>query len=85
MSCPHPALTPGEGFPFPGVTSKLGRSYSGMDLDELMDMPGGREPLVTVGEAHAVVRLLEAIGDGDSEEAGAAGELRMRLAMRLPS
>ncbi|MGW7359449.1 hypothetical protein ACWGI0_23155 [Streptomyces sp. NPDC054802] len=56
-----------------------------MDLYELIDMPGKREPLVTAGEAHAVVQLLELLADGDGEAAEAAGELRVRLGMRLPS
>jgi hypothetical protein len=57
----------------------------GVDLHALIDLPGGREPLMTVGEGHALVQLLELLADGDGEAAEVAGELRVRLGMRLPS
>ncbi|MEU1889571.1 hypothetical protein [Streptomyces pristinaespiralis] len=57
-----------------------------MDLHDLIDLPGERQPLLTLGEAHALVVVLEeltasAVGD----IAAVAAELRARLAMRLPS
>jgi hypothetical protein len=55
-----------------------------MDLDDLLDTPGDREPLLTNGEGHAVLRLLQPLADGAGEGAAAAEELIMRLARRLP-
>ena len=56
-----------------------------MDLFELIDITEVRGPLVTMGEAQAMLLLLEPLTDGDSVEAEVARELRTRLAMRLPS
>jgi hypothetical protein len=56
-----------------------------MNLIDLIDLPGGREPLMTVGEGHALVRLLELLADEEGEAAEVAGELRVRLGMRLPT
>ncbi|MEU0370620.1 hypothetical protein ABZ070_10205 [Streptomyces sp. NPDC006283] len=55
-----------------------------MDLDDLLDTPGDREPLLTIGEGHAVLRLLQPVADEGGEDAEAADELIMRLARRLP-
>jgi hypothetical protein len=56
-----------------------------VDLDDLLDAPGDRMPLLTVGEAHAVLRLLRPLADGDGVEADAADELIVRLAQRVPA
>jgi hypothetical protein len=55
-----------------------------MDLDDLLDAPGDRQPLLTAGEAHVVLRLLQPIAAAAGEDAAAADELIMRLARRLP-
>lgn len=55
-----------------------------MDLHDLLDAPGDRVPLLTAGEAHAVLRLLQPVADAGGEGAEAADELIMRLARRLP-
>ncbi|MET9421001.1 hypothetical protein ABZY06_09730 [Streptomyces sp. NPDC006540] len=55
-----------------------------MNLDDLLDAPGDREPLLTTGEGHAVLRLLQPVADEGGEGAAAADELIMRLARRLP-
>jgi hypothetical protein len=57
-----------------------------VDLDDLLDAPGDRMPLLTVGEAHAVLRLLRPLADGNgAEEADAADELIVQLAQRVPA
>ncbi|MGW0703834.1 hypothetical protein ACWD0A_31925 [Streptomyces sp. NPDC002867] len=56
-----------------------------MDLNDLLDAPGDRMPLLTVGEAHAVLRLLRPLADGNEVEADAADELIVRLAQRVPA
>ncbi|MFK4599655.1 hypothetical protein [Streptomyces pristinaespiralis] len=56
-----------------------------MNLHDLIDLPGGREPLMTVGEGNALVRLLELLADDEGEAAEVAGELRVRIGMRLPT
>jgi hypothetical protein len=56
-----------------------------MDLHDLIDMPGERQPLISVGGAHALLRLLEPLADGDGEAAEVAGELRVRLGLRVPT
>ncbi|WP_435601330.1 hypothetical protein [Streptomyces sp. C10-9-1] len=56
-----------------------------MDLDALLDTPGPREPLLTVGEAHAALRLLRALADAPTPEGAAAEELLVRLAQRVPA
>ncbi|QIP87224.1 hypothetical protein GLX30_27975 [Streptomyces sp. Tu 2975] len=55
-----------------------------MDLADLLDAPGDREPLLTVREAHAVLRLLQPVAGGGGEEALAADEMMVRLAQRVP-
>jgi hypothetical protein len=55
-----------------------------MDLEDLLDVPGDRIPLLTAGEAHVVLRLLSPLVAGAGEGAEAAEELIMRLARRLP-
>jgi hypothetical protein len=55
-----------------------------MDLDDLLDAPGDRIPLLTAGEAHVVLRLLSPLAEGADDGAEAAEELIMRLARRLP-
>jgi hypothetical protein len=36
----------------------MGGVDTGMDLDDLLDVPGDRIPLLTAGEGHVVLRLL---------------------------
>ncbi|MFT2014622.1 hypothetical protein ACMA1D_02055 [Streptomyces sp. 796.1] len=48
-----------------------------------LEQPGERAPLLTVGEARAVVGLLRQLAADD--QAGPAAELVGRLARRLPS
>ncbi|MGX1507606.1 UNVERIFIED_CONTAM: hypothetical protein RKD43_006231 [Streptomyces graminofaciens] len=40
---------------------------------------------MTVGEGDALVRLLELLADDEGEAAEVAGELRVRIGMRLPT
>jgi len=54
--------------------------------EALMDEPGDRLPLLTPGEARALVAVLgELAKGGDSEASRDALELQARLGMRLPS
>jgi hypothetical protein len=57
------------------------------DLDLMMDEPGDRLSLLTVGEARAAVALLGYLRDGEqpSDAAVWAGELQGRLLRRIPS
>lgn len=48
----------------------------------LIETPGKREPLLTRGEAQAVVELLQLLGE---QGADVAAELATRLAQRLPT
>ncbi|MFD6113584.1 hypothetical protein ACFWG0_26225 [Streptomyces yangpuensis] len=57
-----------------------------MTLDELMEQPGDRLPLLTRGEAGALIALLGHLADGADENLRrAAGELQARVGMRLPA
>ncbi|NWF28480.1 hypothetical protein HW130_19785 [Streptomyces sp. PKU-EA00015] len=56
-----------------------------MDLDDLLDAPGDRIPLLTLGEAHDVLHLLRPLVDGAGVEAVVADELIVRLAQRVPA
>ncbi|MFB8393629.1 hypothetical protein [Streptomyces yangpuensis] len=57
-----------------------------MTLDELMEQPGDRLPLLTRGEAGALIALLGHLADGADEILRlAAGELQARVGMRLPA
>jgi hypothetical protein len=56
-----------------------------MELDDLLDAPGDRVPLLTAGEGHAVLRLLQTIAAGEGPGADTADELVERLARRLPA
>ncbi|MFI2078541.1 hypothetical protein [Streptomyces triculaminicus] len=51
----------------------------------LIEDQADRQPLVTLGEARAVVALLQVLAAGDSAEAELADELAGRLARRLPA
>ncbi|MGA5171338.1 MULTISPECIES: hypothetical protein [Streptomyces] len=57
------------------------------DLDLLMDEPGDRLPLLTAGEARAVVALLGYLQDGAElpDAAVWASELQGRLLRRIPT
>jgi hypothetical protein len=56
-----------------------------MDFDDLMNQPpGDRLPLLTRGEADALVRLLGQLGGADEDVQRAGLELQARLAKRLP-
>ncbi|MBM9623996.1 hypothetical protein [Streptomyces zhihengii] len=56
-----------------------------MDIYELLDTADPRKPLLTVGEAHAVLALLRQVVDGEGQDAVAADELAVRLAQRVPA
>lgn len=51
----------------------------------LIEDQGEREPLITRGEAQAVVELLRQLGEQRGEGADVADELATRLAQRLPA
>ncbi|QIP82735.1 hypothetical protein GLX30_00035 [Streptomyces sp. Tu 2975] len=53
-----------------------------MDLDDLINSPGPRKPLLTVGEAHAALAMLRSVADGAGPDAAAAEELIVRLPQR---
>jgi hypothetical protein len=55
-----------------------------MDLEELLDAPGDRIPLLTAGEAHVALCLLSPLAAGADAVAEAAEELITRLACHLP-
>ncbi|WP_086711205.1 hypothetical protein [Streptomyces antimycoticus] len=50
-----------------------------------IEAPGERRPLLTLGEARAVVQLLQLLGEQRGEAAEAAAELAANLARRLPA
>ena len=57
-----------------------------MDFDDLIAQPGERLPLLTRGEACALIGLLDQLADGATGDLRrAAGELQARVGMRLPS
>lgn len=57
-----------------------------LDFDDLMNRPGGRLPLLTRGEAGALISLLGHLSDGADEDLRlAASELQARIGMRLPA
>lgn len=64
-----------------------------MDDEELTEQVRGwlddpdtvRTEALTLSEARAVVALLGVLSGSDPDRAGAADELRMRLARRLPA
>ncbi|MFE2324574.1 hypothetical protein ACFXD5_11765 [Streptomyces sp. NPDC059385] len=57
-----------------------------MDFDDLMAQPGDRLPLLTRGEASALIALLGQLADGADENLRlAAGEIQARIGMRLPA
>lgn len=65
--------------------SRPGR-YLGVDFDDLMTQPGERLPLLTRGEAGALIALLGQLADGADENLRlAAGEIQARIGMRLPA
>ena len=67
------------------TSSRPGR-YLGVDFDDLMAQPGDRLPLLTRGEASALIALLGQLADGAPESLRlAAGELQARVGMRLPA
>jgi hypothetical protein len=51
----------------------------------LIETPGEREPLVTRGEAQALLPLLQHLAEQRGELADIADELVARLARRLPA
>ncbi|MGW4028761.1 hypothetical protein ACWEFL_05455 [Streptomyces sp. NPDC004838] len=53
-------------------------------LDVLIDQPGERLPILTAGEARAVVVLLGLLAQAGTDEGEVAAELRDRLASRTP-
>jgi hypothetical protein len=56
-----------------------------VDFDDLLNAPGDRLPLLTHGEAGALIALLGHLADGADEDLRlAAGELQARIGMRLP-
>jgi hypothetical protein len=56
------------------------------DIDALMDEPGDRLPLLTRGEAGALVALLGKLASRDDDQLQrSALELQVRLGMRLPA
>ncbi|MFI8499480.1 hypothetical protein ACIGFK_13425 [Streptomyces sp. NPDC085524] len=68
------------------MTPAAPRSYLGMDFDDLMTQPGERLPLLTRGEAGALIALLGQLADGADENLRrAAGEIQARIGMRLPA
>ncbi|MEU9147286.1 hypothetical protein [Streptomyces sp. NPDC048349] len=56
-----------------------------MDFDDLMNQPGDRLPLLTRGEAEALVRLLAQLDGADEDVQRAGLEMQARIAMRLPA
>ncbi|MGW6690834.1 hypothetical protein [Streptomyces sp. NPDC054961] len=55
------------------------------DIENLMDAPGDRLPLLTRGEAGAIVALLGRLAHRDDDQLQrAARELQARLGLRLP-
>lgn len=67
------------------TASPAGR-YPGVDFDDLMTQPGDRLPLLTRGEAGALIALLGQLADGADENLRlAAGEIQARIGMRLPA
>lgn len=54
-------------------------------LWELVEAGGDRLPLVTLGEARAVVQLLLTLACGGGEGAAVADDLAARIARRLPA
>jgi hypothetical protein len=67
------------------VTGTRSGRYLGVDFDDLMNRPGDRLPLLTRGEAGALIALLGHLADGADEDLRlAAGELQARVGMRLP-
>ncbi|MEU1373002.1 hypothetical protein ABZ442_04970 [Streptomyces triculaminicus] len=57
----------------------------GSRLWALIDDQDDRLPLVTLGEARAVVALLQALAAGGGPDTGLADELAARFARRLPA
>ncbi|MEU0991246.1 hypothetical protein [Streptomyces sp. NPDC005953] len=55
------------------------------DLDDLLAAPGPRLPLITYGEAQAVIHLLGRLNEATIDEVQIAAELRDHLARRAPS
>ncbi|MET9463859.1 hypothetical protein ABZY44_03360 [Streptomyces sp. NPDC006544] len=56
------------------------------DIEHLMDAPGDRLPLLTPGEAGAIVALLGRLAHRDDDQLRrAALELQTRLGLRLPT
>lgn len=56
-----------------------------MDLEDLMEQPGERLPLLTRGEADALVQLLGRLDGADEHVQRAGLELQARIGMRLPA
>ncbi|MCY0931852.1 hypothetical protein OTB20_37895 [Streptomyces sp. H27-H1] len=55
------------------------------EIEDLMDAPGDRLPLLTHGEAGALVALLGRLANRDDDQLQrAAVELQARLGTRLP-
>ncbi|MFE5858154.1 MULTISPECIES: hypothetical protein [unclassified Streptomyces] len=52
-------------------------------LEELVQEPGEPLPLLTAGEARAVVVLLGLLAQAGTDEGGVAAELRDRIARRV--
>jgi hypothetical protein len=68
------------------VTAVRPGRYPGVDFDDLMAQPGDRLPLLTRGEAYALIGLLDQLADGAADDLRlAAGELQARIGMRLPA
>ncbi|MFF3620083.1 hypothetical protein [Streptomyces sp. NPDC002467] len=68
------------------MTRARPRRYPSVDFDDLMAQPGDRLPLLTRGEAGALIALLGQLADGADESLRlAAGEIQARIGMRLPA
>ncbi|MEU8968117.1 hypothetical protein AB0D11_02380 [Streptomyces monashensis] len=53
------------------------------ELSQLLDEPGDLLPLLTFGEARALLHVAHLLGSGDAEAAEAAQEMETRLGRRL--
>lgn len=67
------------------MTGSAPGRYSGVDFDDLMDLPGDRLPLLTRGEADALVLLLGRLDGADEDVQRAGLEMQARIGMRLPA